>query len=101
LVFYKTRIILLLSSHLCCLGGPFPSDLLSSFEQYDEMVESVPVLRPSNTLIQWLTQAFSPGIKLRVHEADHHHPSSVEVKNGWSSIMCCRGITLLHCTTQP
>jgi hypothetical protein len=45
------------------------------------------------------TGTLLPGVKLLRHEADHSHPCSVEVKNGWSCIStlacACMVCTLL------
>jgi hypothetical protein len=39
------------------------------------------VLGPTQPPIQWVPQAFSPGVKRTGHEADHSPPTSAEVKN--------------------
>jgi hypothetical protein len=42
---------------------------------------SKPVLGPSQSLIQWVPGAISPGVKRLRSEADHSPPPAVEVKN--------------------
>jgi hypothetical protein len=41
-----------------------------------------PALRPTQSSIQWVPGAHSPGIKWPGEEADHSPPSSAKVKNG-------------------
>jgi hypothetical protein len=42
---------------------------------------SRPVLGPIHPLIQWVTEALSPGVKRSEREAHHLSPSSAMVKN--------------------
>jgi hypothetical protein len=44
---------------------------------------SRPALGPTQSPIQWVPGALSPGVKRRVREADHSPPTSVEVKKMW------------------
>jgi hypothetical protein len=44
-------------------------------------VASRPALGPIQPPLQWLQAGLSPGIKRQKREADHSHPSGVEVKN--------------------
>jgi hypothetical protein len=44
---------------------------------------SLPVLRPTQTPIQWVPGAPSPGVKRPRCEADHSPATSAEVKNTW------------------
>jgi hypothetical protein len=59
---------------------------------------SRPALGPTQTLIQWVPRAISPGVKRPGREGDHSFPSSAEVKNAWSytSIppICLHGMVL-------
>jgi hypothetical protein len=43
---------------------------------------SGPTLGPTQSLMQCVPGAFSPGLKRQGREADHSPPSSAEVKNG-------------------
>jgi len=45
---------------------------------------SRPALWPTQPPIQWVPGAISLGVKRQRREADHSHPSSVQVKNAWS-----------------
>jgi hypothetical protein len=42
---------------------------------------STPTLGPSQSPIQWISGALSPGVKRPGREADRSSPTSVEVKN--------------------
>jgi hypothetical protein len=44
---------------------------------------SRPALGPTQSPIQWVPGALSPGVKLQGREADHLPPTSAEVKNTW------------------
>jgi hypothetical protein len=48
---------------------------------------SRPALGLTQSPIQWVQGALSPVAKRSGHEADHSPPSSVKVKNGWSSLI--------------
>jgi hypothetical protein len=39
-------------------------------------------LGPTQSPVQWISKAASPGVKRPEHEADNSPPSSAEVKNG-------------------
>jgi hypothetical protein len=39
---------------------------------------------PTQTPIQWVTGALSPGVKWQGRDADHSPTSSAEVKNAWN-----------------
>jgi hypothetical protein len=41
-------------------------------------------LRPAQSLIQWVLESLSPGVKQLGHEVYHSPASSAEVKNAWS-----------------
>jgi hypothetical protein len=41
-------------------------------------------LGPTQSPIQWVTEALSPGLKRQWRETDHSPPSSAEIKNGGS-----------------
>jgi hypothetical protein len=43
-----------------------------------------PALGPTQPPVQWVPGALSLVVKRPGREADHSHPSSVEVKNAWS-----------------
>jgi hypothetical protein len=45
---------------------------------------SRPALGPTQPSIQWVTGAFTSGVKWPGRETDHSLPSSAEVKNAWS-----------------
>jgi hypothetical protein len=45
------------------------------------VTQSRPALEPTQPPVQWITRAFTPGLKQSGREADHSPPSSVEVKN--------------------
>jgi hypothetical protein len=45
---------------------------------------SKPILRPTQSLIEWVPGALSLGVKRSEREADHSPPSSAKVKNTWS-----------------
>jgi hypothetical protein len=65
--------------------------------QYNFLFSSIRALVPTQSLIQWVLEALSPGVKRLGREADHSPPSSAEVKNAWgftstpqfSFIACC------------
>jgi hypothetical protein len=40
-------------------------------------------LGPNQSPIQWVTEAFSPGVKRQGREADHSPQTSAEVKKTW------------------
>jgi hypothetical protein len=44
---------------------------------------SRPALGPTQTPIEWVSGALSPGVKRQGREADHSHPTSAEVKKKW------------------
>jgi len=44
------------------------------------------VLGPTQTSLQWVPGALSPGLKWPEHEGDHSPPSNVDVKRAWVSL---------------
>jgi hypothetical protein len=46
------------------------------------LIEWRPALAPTQSPIQWVLGAVSPGVKQWGHEAHHSPPSSAEIKNG-------------------
>jgi hypothetical protein len=49
-----------------------------------------PVLGPTQPSVQWVLEAFSPGVERPEREAYHSHPTSAEVKSTW-----------IHTSTPP
>jgi hypothetical protein len=63
----------------CGLDG---RDLISGRGKIFLFTTSTLALGSNQLLIQWVPGALSRGVKRPGLEADHSHPSSVEVKNG-------------------
>jgi hypothetical protein len=65
----------------CGLGRP-GIDFRQGQEIFVYSTASRPALRPSQSPIQWVPGALSPGVKRLGREADHPPPSSAEVSGG-------------------
>jgi hypothetical protein len=70
------------------------------------------VLGPTQTPIQWVPGALSPGVKRQGRETDHSPPTTVEVKKmwiyissahtpSWRSAYLSTGTNLLFTSTHP
>jgi hypothetical protein len=46
-------------------------------------MSSRPALRPTQSSIQWIPAAVSPGVKRPRREADHSPPTSADIKKTW------------------